>query len=319
MEENTILALPSSFSVTQAGVNELWRAGLPRMIEGWPAPLAPEFSVVAELLRQKALLQASTGLASALAAVVTDSGQLDTLLSFCKKDEVRQAAATNPALSNSARGTMPFSKMGTTAGDTAPEVVVTQLIFDGEVDGLVAAFSTASLKEAVMKQLLALSGVVKLGSGAKGPSVYGKVYPEATTIVVDDNACDPWTIRRFRGAVLGKLAQSNHEMFVEFGASVAKERLIDPYVVPAIAAALTAGAVTHGELGQLSGFSASVVELCQLSLTKRASLHQRPTATTTPTWKLSSYSGWVTLPPILLFRPECQLTASLTAGCHKRT
>lgn len=255
------IALASSYALPQAGTDELWRRRQPRVIAGWPLPQAPSHDVVDEILGDVVTLKANDEFTCALAAVITDTAQLDHLLSIISSPDVKAHAAWNPNLSVKERPALPFSSLSVPGTDEDAEV--TRRFLSGDAESCVEALLDPSLQTAMVALLARVSSFVKASKPEMLERVIAEVFPEADMAAFDstsemDAVRNVWTIRQMRGAVLDQIAARDPKVHAEVGAAIAATgRMVDPYVVSVIEAAIQAGLVQDPSKIQLSAYSAA--------------------------------------------------------------
>lgn len=265
----TPVALASTHALPQVAIDELWRRHQPRIIAGWPLPSAPSDVVVEEILSDGVTVKANTELACALAVVIENPDHLDRLIDIASSDEVAAHAARNPHLSAAKRASMPFTSATVTGSD--PEHVAARRFLSADVPAIVSALHDPSLKDAMLAQIAAISSMVRPSKPELLDAMLSEVFPSQSPISVSavgssDNICNQWYLRHLRGAVL-KAVHADTSLLAECGQSVAATgRLVDPYAVEAVDAAVTAGLVPDVESVTLSAHAAARAEVvCQES------------------------------------------------------
>jgi hypothetical protein len=255
------VVLGLTFAIPQQGIDELWRRHSTRLIQGWPLPSAPSSQVASEMLHDAMYLKASDEFASTLAATVKDPAQLDQLLRINNSTDVQNKAAWNPNLSKSQRVKLPFTKAVATGN--SPEAVVTRMFLEADVASCVSAFSDPALVQEMCALMMRVSSLVKASSPEVQERMLASVFPDAgpaflSVLSSDDALMNHWVVRRLRGAILDELAASEPVVFQTLGESFAQsDRLIDPYCIEAVQAAIDAGVIDANHEFKLSAYSAA--------------------------------------------------------------
>jgi hypothetical protein len=115
--------------------------------------------------------------------------------------------------------------------------------------------------------LVRVSSIMRASSPEVAKRVIDTFAPEADAWVADDltpsDACmHQWVIRALRGAILDRLSTSDPLKFALIGADITNTgRLVDPYVVPAIDAAFSAGLVADDVALSMSAYSQARAEV----------------------------------------------------------
>jgi hypothetical protein len=272
----TPIAVSSSHALPQVAIDELWRRRQPRIIAGWPLPQAPSHDAAVELLADKLTLKASEEFAAALAAVVPSGALLDELLATLPtSDVVASAAAWNPHMSKTSRAKHSFSHItatGTTAG-----AVATRRFLEADIDACIDALSDASLESEMSALLVRVSSFMRSSSPEVAKRVIDSFVPDADAwmpeeLTASDACMNQWVLRAMRGAILNRLEAADPVKFAIIGAEIANTgRLIDPYVVPALDAAFSAGLIPDDVVLNMSTYSQARAEVvCDESSPLRA-------------------------------------------------
>lgn len=263
-------ALACTHAVSQAGTDELWRRGLPRVLnepdQDWPLPLAPSYDVVKEILSNPITLKANTDLAAALAAVVSDTNQLDAILKINKSAEVAASAALNSMLSTSHRVSLPFSSLRASAN--TQEANASNAVLSGNAQACLAMLLDPATQDVMVKQMASISNMIPSKSEKVLTQLLQNTFPGLDSTDIDacaagreDSAARPWVLRSLRGMVLRLVKEVDARVYVLLGEQIVKEeRMLDPYCVEAVQAAIEAGIFPADAIFTLSAYASARAE-----------------------------------------------------------
>ena len=264
-------ALACTHALSQAGTDELWRRGLPRVLnapdQDWPLPLAPSYDVVQEILANPITLKANTDLAAALAAVVTDTTQLDQILKINKSAEVASSASLNSMLSTSHRAKSPFSSLHASA--TTQEAKASNAVLSGDAHSCLNMLLDPATQDVMVKQLASISNMIPTKSEKALTQLLQNTFPgldstdiDAEALSRDDSAARPWVLRSLRNMVLRLVKEVDTSVYVLLGEKIVKEeRMLDPYCVEVVQAAIETGIFPDDAIFTLSAYASARAEV----------------------------------------------------------